>query len=173
MSFNRIGKYSMVSIALAIGLGFQANSPAQTVNRIPDSAIAQRPPDPPPNDTRPGDRLGSQDSSCNSLNRSVQALIPVINPVLTTTDSPTFLFYIPFAADEIQFGEFTLLTWPGEEQRLYQVRFTLPQTPGIVSVTLPPQSGLQEKSSYGWYYFQLYCQDGTGTQPDLTVNGMV
>lgn len=93
-----------MSIALAIGLGFQANSPAQTV-RPPDP-----PPNPPPNDTRPGGGLSPQDSSCNSLNQSMQALIPVINPVLTTTDSPTFLFYIPFAADEIQFGEFTLLT---------------------------------------------------------------
>lgn len=31
---------------------------------------------------------------------------------------------------------------------------------------------MQEESSYRWY-FQLYCQDGTDTQPDLTLNGMV
>lgn len=176
-------------MTLAIGCSLQPVS-TQTVSNtltisqgtirqgtIRQSIISQAPPNPPPspppNDTRPGGGLGPQDAlSCNSLNRSVRALLPVTNPVLTTTNSPTFLFYIPFAADQIRVGEFTLLTWPGEEQRLHQVRFTLPQTPGIVSVTLPPQTGLQEGNSYRWY-FQIYCKDGTGTQPDLTVNGMV
>ncbi|MBD2088835.1 DUF928 domain-containing protein [Microcoleus sp. FACHB-1515] len=172
-NFNLIGKCSMILVALAIGCSLQAVS-AQTVSDA--VTISQRPPNPPPspppNDTRPGGGLSPQDSSCNPLNRSMQALIPVTNPVLTTTNSPTFLFYIPFAADQVQFGEFTLLAWPGEEQRLHQIRFTLPQTPGIVSISLPPQTELQEGNSYRWY-FQLYCQDGTGTQPDLTVNGMV
>jgi hypothetical protein len=172
-----IGRYWMVSIPLAIGVSLQA-APAQPVSdQVPHAAIAQKPPPPPPkpppNGTRPGGGLNPHDPlSCNSLNRSVQALLPVENPVLTTTDSPTLLFYIPFSAEQIQFGEFTLLTWPGEQQRLYHVRFTLPKTPGIVSVTLPPQPALQEGNYYRWY-FQLYCQDGTGAKPDLTVNGMV
>lgn len=171
----------MVSLAIALR---SATLPepafAQTsIGRGFHPTIAQRPPDPPPspppNDTRPGGGLSSQSSlSCNSLNNSVRALIPVENPVLTTTGSPTFLFYVPFGAEQIQFGEFSLLTWPGEQQRLYQVRFTLPQTSGIVSIPLPPQPEytLQEEKSYRWY-FQLYCQGGTGRQPDLTVNGMV
>lgn len=171
--FNLIGKCSMILVPLAIGCSLQAAS-AQTLSNT--VTVSQRPPapppSPPPNDTRPGGGLNPQDTSCNSLSRSIRALLPVTNPVLTTTNSPTFLFYVPFTADQIQFGEFTLLTWPGEEQRLHQVRFTLPQTPGIVSVSLPPQTELQEGNSYRWY-FQLYCQDGTGTQPDLTVNGMV
>jgi Domain of Unknown Function (DUF928) len=141
--------------------------------------IGQIPPNPPrnppPNDTQPGGGLTPSSSlSCNSLNRSVQALVPVENPVLTTIDHPTFLFYIPFTAEQIQFGEFSLLTWPREEQRLYKVRFTLPETPGIVSITLPsqPEYALQEGQNYHWY-FQLYCQEGTGTQPDLALNGLV
>lgn len=181
--FNRI-TFWVVMAPLAIALSLIATFPKlvfaqMLIEQIPPSAIAQRPPeppsDPPPNDTRPGGGLSPQDSlSCNSLNNSVQALIPVENPVLTTTGSPTFLFYIPFGAEQIQFGEFSLLSWPGEQQRLYQIRFTLPQTPGVVSVTLPPQPEytLQEGNHYRWY-FQLYCQGGTGRQPDLTVNGMV
>lgn len=171
-------RYWIMSIPLAIGLSLQADLSAQTVSdRLLHSTIAQKPPPPPPkpppNGTRPGGGLNPLNPlSCNTLNHSVRALLPVENPVLTTTNSPTFLFYIPFAAEQIQFGEFTLLSWPGEQQRLYQVRFTLPKTPGIVSVTLPPQLALQEGQYYRWY-FQLYCQNGTGTQPDLTVNGMV
>lgn len=179
MSHSRlIGRCWMVLILLTIRVSQQADLSAQTVNdRALSSTIAQRPPAPPPklppNGTRPGGGLNPHNLlSCNSLNHSVRALLPVENPVLTTTDSPTLLFYIPFAADQIKFGEFTLLTWPGEQQRLYQVRFTLPKTPGIVSVKLPSQPALQAGNYYRWY-FQLYCQNGTGTQPDLTVNGMV
>ncbi|MBD1869006.1 DUF928 domain-containing protein [Cyanobacteria bacterium FACHB-471] len=182
-----IGKCGMVAIVLAIGFTIQPASTQTVSNTVPRAlrdqvpylTVGQRPPepppDPPPNDSRPGGGLNPQDPlSCNSLNNSVRALIPVENPVLTTTGSPTFLFYIPFGAEQIQFGEFSLLSWPGEQQRLYQVRFALPATPGIVSVTLPPQPEytLQEGDHYRWY-FQLYCQGGTGRQPDLTVNGMV
>lgn len=168
----------ITTIPLALGLSLQADLSAQIVSdRFPHSAIAQKPPPPPPkpppNGTRPGGGLNPHDPLlCNALNRSLRALLPAENPVLTATDSPTFLFYLPFTADQIKYGEFTLLTWPGEQQRLYQVRFTLPKTPGIVSVKLPPQSALQEGQYYRWY-LQLYCQNGSGAQPDLTVNGMV
>lgn len=179
-------RYWIMPIPLVIGLSLQADLSAQPVSdtvpgalsdRLLRSTIAQKPPPPPPkpppNGTRPGGGLNPHNPlSCNSLNRSLRALIPVENPVLTATDSPTFLFYLPFTAEQIQFGEFTLLTWPGEQQRLYRVRFTLPKTPGIVSVKLPPQPALKQGQYYRWY-FQLYCQNGTGAQPDLTVNGMV
>ena len=129
---------------------------------------------PPVNNTRPGGGLNPSDSTCNTLNDGLRALIPVENPVLTATAYPTFLFYIPFGAEEVQFGEFSLLLWPGEEVRHYQTRFTLPGSPGIVSVTLPetPTTALVEGQTYRWY-FQLYCKDGDGIQPDLTLNGAV
>lgn len=141
--------------------------------------ISQRPPtppqNPPPNGSRPGGGLApASPSSCSLGNDSMQALVPVKNPVLTTTDRPTILFYIPFKADQVQFGEFSLLPWPAEQQRLYSIRFTLPQTPGIVSVTLPSQSGetLKPGEYYHWY-FQLYCRNGNPRQPDLTVYGLI
>jgi Domain of Unknown Function (DUF928) len=104
----------------------------------------------------------------------MQALVPVQNPVLTTTNQPTILVYIPFGADQIQFGEFSLLSWPNEQQRIYAVRFRLPKTPGIVSVTLPsqPEYTLKQGEYYHWY-FQLYCRDGNGKQPNLTVHGLI
>ncbi|MBD3884232.1 DUF928 domain-containing protein [Phormidium tenue FACHB-886] len=177
--FNRTTPWLLLIVTLGSTILAELASTQISIAQMPDFTIAESPPQPPsqppPNDTRPGGGLGSQDaSSCNSLNNSVRALIPIENPVLTTTNSPTFLFYVPFGAEQIQFGEFSLLTWPREQQRLYQVRFTLPQKPGIISITLPsqPEYALQEGNYYRWY-FQLYCRDGTDVQPDLTVNGMV
>lgn len=145
----------------------------------PDLMINQRPPDPPrtppPNQTRPGGGLNPVTSElCSPLNDTVRALIPVENPVLTTSAYPTFLFYVPFGADQVRYGEFSLLVWPRELQRHYKVRFALPEQPGIVSVTLPdsPDYELDTNQYYRWY-FQLYCQDGHETVPDLTVHGMV
>jgi hypothetical protein len=104
----------------------------------------------------------------------VTALIPVKNPVLTTREHPTFLFYVPYASDEVRVGEFSLLVGPEEKTRLYKTRFTLPQTPGIVSITLPsaPEYALEEGQYYHWY-LKLYCQTNTSSQPTLDVNGWV
>jgi hypothetical protein len=145
----------------------------------PGKTISQHPPnpprDPPPNGTQPGGGLNpSGQLSCTPANTSMRALVPVKNPVLTTTDQPTILFYVPFGSEQVQFGEFSLLPYPKEEQRIYSVRFTLPKTPGIVSVTLPSssKSALKQGEYYRWY-FQLYCRDGDRRKPDLTVHGLL
>ncbi|GAP94210.1 DUF928 domain-containing protein [Leptolyngbya sp. NIES-2104] len=142
-----------------------------------DRAISQRPPappsDPPPNGTQPGGGLDpATRSACTSESNRMRALIPVKNPVLTTTNQPTIFFYIPFGSDQIQSGEFSLLAYPKEQQRLHTVRFTLPKTPGIVSVTLPSQPEIEPGKYYHWY-FQLYCRNGSGRQPDLTLHGFI
>jgi hypothetical protein len=127
---------------------------AQTTVRIdPNRINSQRPPDPPPdpppNRSKPGGGLNpAARSSCTQDNHYMQALVPIKNPVLTTTDQPTIFFYIPFESNQVEFGEFSLLPWPQEQQRIYTVRFTLPKTPGIVSVTIPSQpERVFEKSS--------------------------
>jgi hypothetical protein len=93
---------------------------------------------------------------------------------LTTREHPTFLFYVPYASDEVRVGEFSLLVGPEEKTRLYKTRFTLPQTPGIVSITLPsaPEYALEEGQYYHWY-LKLYCQTNTSSQPSVDVNGWV
>jgi hypothetical protein len=93
---------------------------------------------------------------------------------LTTREHPTFLFYVPYASDEVRVGEFSLLVGPEEKTRLYKTRFTLPQTPGIVSITLPsaPEYTLEEGQYYHWYV-KLYCQTNTTSQPSVDVNGWV
>ena len=129
---------------------------------------------PPPNQTQPAGGLNPINSTCPDYEQQLTALVPRENPVLTTSAYPTFFFYIPYQAKDIRWGEFSLLLWPGEKQRLYKTRFTLPQTPGFVSITLPsvPKYALEEGQYYHWY-LQLYCQGNTDLQPDLEVNGWV
>jgi hypothetical protein len=166
-------------IAFAIALGFSSFLSYPTLAQIQISTLlSQTPPKPPrtppDNQRTPGGGLNPSNPSCKTTSKPLTALIPVKNPVLTTREHPTFLFYVPYASDEVRFGEFSLLVWPEEKTRLYKTRFTLPQTPGIVSITLPsaPEYALKEGQYYHWY-FKLYCQTNTSSQPDLDVNGWV
>lgn len=166
-------------IAFAIALGLNSLPGYPTLAQIPTSTVlSQIPPPPPrtppPNQRKPGGGLDPANPECKSTSKPLTALVPVKNPVLTTSAHPTFLFYVPHTSDDIRQGEFSLLTWPDEKTRIYKIRFTLPQTPGIVSITLPPvpDYALEAGKSYHWY-FQLYCQTNTSSQPDLDVNGWV
>lgn len=172
--------WAMLSTFAIASLPFLKQASAQTPTSTASSRlISQRPPvppsDPPPNGTQPGGGLDpTARLSCTPANNALRALVPVKNPVFTTTNQPTVFFYVPLGSDQVQFGEFSLLSYPKEQQRIYTVRFTLPQTPGIVSVTVPPrsESPLKQGEYYRWY-FQLYCRDGNQKQPDLTVYGLL
>jgi hypothetical protein len=166
-------------ITFAIALAFSSFLGYPTLAKIQISTLlTQNPPapprTPPDNQTRPGGGLDPSNPSCKTTSKPLTALIPVKNPVLTTREHPTFLFYVPYSSDDVRVGEFSLLVWPEEKTRLYKTRFTLPQTPGIVSLTLPsaPEYALEEGKSYHWY-LKLYCQTNTSSQPDLDVNGWV
>lgn len=166
-------------IAFAIALGFSSFLSYPTLAQIQISTLLSEnlpdpPRTPPDNKTQPGGGLDPSNPSCKSTSKPLTALIPVKNPVLTTREHPTFLFYVPYASDNVRFGEFSLLLGPEEKTRIYKTHFTLPQTPGIVSITLPsaPEYALKEGQSYHWY-FKLYCQTNTSSQPDVDVNGWV
>ncbi|MEO1348651.1 MAG: DUF928 domain-containing protein [Cyanobacteria bacterium J06635_15] len=178
MTFRKLPVAIAGVLASSLTLSYWCLPPIAQAQALPTVEGNQRPPapprTPPVNTTRPGGGLNPQDLACNPLNEDLQALIPIDNPVLTATAYPTFLFYVPFSAEEVQFGEFSLLPWPGEESHHYQTRFRLPTSPGIVSVTIPelPTHALAEDQTYRWY-FQLYCQAGDGIHPDLTLRGAV
>ncbi|NEP19839.1 MAG: DUF928 domain-containing protein [Leptolyngbya sp. SIO4C1] len=170
----------MKSAALAVllgtfGLPTQIGLAQPLVNATARQSLPAPPQTPlPPNQTRPGGGLNPLGAACHVLNDRLRALVPADGPVLTTAAHPTFLFYSPFEADQAEYGEFSLLLWPGEEERHYKTRFTLPASPGIVSVTLPnlPEYALVEDQLYRWY-FQVSCRESTETQPDLTLSGIV
>ena len=154
--------------------GSSSTAPAGGLD-LDTTSLPPPPPTPlPDNGTKPGGGLNPSNPSCKSTSKPLTALIPVKNPVLTTREHPTFLFYVPYASDEVPVGEFSLLVGLEEKTRLYKTRFTLPQTPGIVSITLPskPKYALEEGEFYHWY-LKLYCQTNTSSQPDLDINGWV
>lgn len=166
-------------IAFAIALGLNSLLGYPTLAQIPTSTLlSQIPPPPPrtppPNQRKPGGGLDPDNLACKRTSKPLTALVPVKNPVLTTSAHPTFLFYVPYGSSDVRLGEFSLLTWPEERTRIYKTRFTLPQTPGIVSIALPrvAESALEAGKSYHWY-FQLYCQANISSQPDLDINGWV
>ncbi|MEM1255827.1 MAG: DUF928 domain-containing protein [Cyanobacteria bacterium P01_H01_bin.21] len=167
----------LVAIAVVISLSPLPGLSDSAYTQLSAVEISQPPPPPnapPPNGTRPGGGLEPENPACSALNDDLHALIPIENPVLTATAYPTILFYVPFGAQEVEYGEFSLLLWPNEDVRLYKTRFLLPESPGVVSVTIPeiPTNALAEGQIYRWY-FQLYCEGGEGTQPDLTLHGAI
>lgn len=141
------------------------------------AANERRPPappnTPPPNGTRPGGGLNPDETSHSILKDGLRALIPIENPVLTASAYPTFLFYVPEGSDAVQYGEFSLLLWPNEEIRHYTTRFQLPESRGIVSITIPEISAyaLTEGQPYRWY-FQLF-DNVEETTPEFTLHGSV
>ncbi|XZF63194.1 MAG: DUF928 domain-containing protein [Gloeotrichia echinulata DVL01] len=127
---------------------------------------------PPAPKTGPGGRL-DPNSLCSKQTKSrLTALIPLNpNPALTTSAYPTFLFYVPYESNNIRIGEFSVLDWPDEETQRYETSFTLPRTPGIVSISIPSslQYDFKINQIYHWY-FQLYCNESTRSED---VNGFV
>jgi len=176
-SITPLFKFTGVAFAVVASMHIVLPLTAQAQSAI--HATTQRPPNPPsnppPNQTRPGGGLNPDISAmCTPQNESLQALIPVETPVLTASEHPTLFFYVPFGNDVVERAEFSMLVWPGELQRHYKAHILLPESPGIVGVTLPdaPEYALEEGQNYRWY-LNVYCQDGRPQQPDLTVNGIV
>lgn len=147
------------------------SAPQSTGQRL--SQLPAPPTTPPPNRTRSGGSLNAT-AICGDVTEPLIALIPVENPVLTQSPHPTVLLYVPYAASEVRLGEFSVLVGLDELTRLYHTRFTLPETPGIVSISLPdqPNYALTEGELYHWYV-KLYCADNVDATADLEVDGWV
>jgi Domain of Unknown Function (DUF928) len=172
----------LIHFTLGLGLlgvlgGVNVPIVAQTTAPRSSQPLPPPPPStPPPNSTRSGGSLGAS-STCDNPTQTdsprLIALVPIENPVLTTSAHPTFLFYVPYGSKQVKFGEFSILTGSAETTRLYRTRFTLPETPGVVSISLPSDSEAIAKDVFYHWYFKLYCQENTSSRADLEVNGWV
>ncbi|MEG3895279.1 MULTISPECIES: DUF928 domain-containing protein [unclassified Microcoleus] len=133
------------------------------------SKTPQTPPDP---NTTPGGGLDPSNSSCKKTKQPLTALIPQKNLGLTTSARPTFWFYIPYVREDIQRGGFVLVN-QDEKTVIYDTIFQLPQTPGIVSISIPlsSESALEESKTYRWF-LKIYCNKRTN-RADLVVDGSV
>lgn len=153
-----------ISLSMILGTVTELRSETITNAAATETPISQTlpppPSTPPPNHTRSGGSLGDTDA-CDA-GEPLVALVPVNNPVLTTTDDPTILLYVPDEAESIAVGEFSVLVGVDEMTRLYHGQFTLPPTPGIVSLSLPPRPdyALAEGVPYHWYV-KLHCHNQT------------
>lgn len=107
---------------------------------------------------RPGRRKGggSRSPCLRRMNPPLTALMPETNWGKTVAERPTFLFYVPYSSQEAPLGEFVLQ----DEKRNVVLRtsFTLPGTPGFVSLNIPPSAAPLEINKWYRWFFKLYCQ---------------
>lgn len=111
--------------------------------------------------------MGSR-NDCPAVGTALTALVPVqeqevaskhINtssiPVdvwgLTTSERPTFWFYIPYTNGS---GEFVLQD--KQENDIYRNAIAIGAKPGVIGVSLPSTVALQEGKTYRWY-FKVNC----------------
>ncbi|MEO1404024.1 MAG: DUF928 domain-containing protein [Cyanobacteria bacterium J06635_1] len=156
-----------------IGLALTISTPAASAEGLLVSqSIPPDPPSaPPPRGRRqPGGSLGDE-ASCPAVPKPLTALVPDSGLGQTLAEEPTFWFYMPYTAEQVQLGEFSILT-QDETQRIYKTHFTPPATPGFVSIQVPSEaaSNMLEGQYYHWY-LNLYC--ASTAQPDLKINGWV
>jgi hypothetical protein len=99
---------------------------------------------------------GTRSNSCiSSEENKLTALMPNQNNVAKTAeDTPTFYWYVP--ETEADIGQFVLIDEDGQE--VYFNSFNLPETPSIVSLTLPDQTNLKVGKEYLWY-FSVVCDE--------------
>ena len=114
-------------------------------------------------DGRPGRRTGGGSRSpCPASEMPLTALVPNTNTGTTVSDRPNLWFYVPYSPQQVSRGEFVLQD--EQENDVYRQSFTLPETPGLVSLSVPPTAPpLVNNQTYRWY-FKLYCgEDASST----------
>lgn len=135
-------------------------------------------PPPPPDIGEPGQRSEAGSRGCEEMNKQfassqkrLTALVPVYSDselVLgaTIAEYPTFWFYIPYQPPIP--GKFVLRDKDGK--LVYQTDVTLPETPGVVSVSLPrAEAPLEIGKQYHWF-LKIYCK---AQQPPTFVEGWI
>lgn len=173
-------------VALTLSLTVASLSPAAARLALPDTVrvfnpdqvptatqpfqfenlYAYRPPAPPRRVGSPGRRSdgGARTGCAGNSGKPLVALVPVYEPQtselvfgVTTVEHPTFWFYLPYQAATT--GTFQLRD--ENSQTIYESQLALPQTPGVIRLTLPNKSpALAVGKLYHWY-FKVSC--GTGT----------
>ncbi|NDJ24899.1 DUF928 domain-containing protein [Nostoc sp. B(2019)] len=154
---------------------------------LPASARAQvvrfNPPPPPPGPP-PGGRptggasRGGSLSVCPSVKTQLTALVPfseesgTVKNVwgLTTVERPSWLFYVPYTKESTYPAEFVLQD--PESNPIYQKAIALPESPGVIRVSLPASApALEVGKQYRWF-LTVYC-DQQKESPPIYVEGMI
>ncbi|MBP5975178.1 DUF928 domain-containing protein [Brasilonema sp. CT11] len=112
----------------------------------------------PPNRLDGGDR-GRCPATKTSANKNLIALVPATGEALSTAESPTILFYVPYASNSSLAARLSLQDENGYGV-IKPVQITLSEIPGIVSLRLPKQ--LEKNKLYHWF-FTIICDTKNGT----------
>ncbi|MFM6090355.1 MAG: DUF928 domain-containing protein [Dolichospermum sp.] len=113
-------------------------------------------------------------SNLNGKNRqseltALTAMSDTDNSQLTTSDHPTFFFYIPKTAQPIQSLEFVLKD--ESDKPLYTKNFNTPPQGGIFSIKVPDHRPLKQDQKYTWM-LSANCSN-SGNKPELTLTGAI
>ncbi len=100
---------------------------------------------------------------------ALTAMSDTDNSQLTTSDHPTFFFYIPKTAEPIQSLEFVLKNEADEP--LYTKNFKTPPQGGIFSIKLPDHRPLKLDQKYTWM-LSANCSN-SNNKPDLSLTGAI
>jgi hypothetical protein len=111
----------------------------------------------------------TRSSSCLSRNKIVTPLIPANKLGLTFAEYPTFFWYVPRIT--VKTAKFLILT-NKDQAVFYETSLTLPNKPGIISLTLPKNTPpLAVGKTYHWY-LTIVC-DAEDSSENPSVDGWV
>jgi hypothetical protein len=143
-------------------------------------------PAPPPGTGEPGRRSEAGGRSCSeagvsecevkdsptpSSKNQLTALVPVYSGSelvfgATSADRPTFWFFVPYKSPAT--GTFVLQD--SEQKLVYQTDFTLSETPGVLSLSLPSTAPPLESGKLYRWFFNIESQP---QQPPYYVDGWI
>jgi hypothetical protein len=120
---------------------------------------------------RPGSQsAGGSRGNCPTVAIPLTSLMPDAHYGTTTLIRPTLWFYVPYAAEEVIAGLFSLQNAEGEDMAP-PMPFTLPaESPGFVSVTFPEALALTDMDAEYHWYFELDCE---GSDTGVVVDGWI
>ena len=163
---------------------------AESVSNPLGTHFAQRPKFPDNGAPTGRRRGGTSRDGCPALNKPLTALVPgeetlgevqagtspkiISKSFLASTVAkyPTFWFYVPKLHTTAHRSEFVLQNEAGDD--VYATALTLPEKPGIISISLPQSSqySLEKDLKYHWY-FKVHCGVTQKTPDYFFVDGWV
>lgn len=128
---------------------------------------------PPPGRRVPGGDLDPTNPNCKKTSQPLTAIVPANSQGKITSERFTLWFYVPYTPEDITSAEFSILN-RDETEYVYQTLFTLPKTPGIVSISLPlsAKNSLETGKFYRWY-LKFKCKGSKTNTPDIEMDGWV
>lgn len=123
----------------------------------------------PPGSRTPEGKLGGG-STCKETPQPLTAFVPTDAKGLSTRTNPTLWFYVPYAPTDLESAQFLLVNLDGKKT-LYQTPVQFSNTPGVVSIALPPGT-IAPDQSVRWY-LRVNCKGNTKPKPDLQLNGWI